>query len=149
MNSKFLARYHRSFSGDFEPDHVARGQVTRAAVLPISSSSKAIFVAKDVSGRFDRVMLMDILLIKRPTCANASDPKLGEWVIAVKWLSGCPKKAKRIAGMPEPEKHRRGARRRGRRRIFSPLHSVLEGLATVSECKNAEPARRSATRGLR
>ena len=84
--------------------YVGRGRVTQGAVLAEQFVVAGDFVAKDGSGRFDRVKLTEILLLRRSDMReDASDPLLGEWVVAVKWLSSCPKKKpKRFAEMQKP-----------------------------------------------
>ena len=84
--------------------YVGRGRVTQAAVLAEQFIVTGDFVAKDGSGRFDRVKLTEILLLRRSDMReDAGDPVLGEWVVGVKWLQSCSrKKPKRFAGMQEP-----------------------------------------------
>lgn len=84
--------------------YVGRGQVTKAAVLADYFVVDGDFIAKDGSGRFSRVMLTDILLLRRSDMReDGDDPLMGEWVVGVKWLDTCAKKrAKRFAGMQEP-----------------------------------------------
>jgi hypothetical protein len=84
--------------------YVGRGRVTQAAVLAGQFVVTGDFIAKDGSGRFDRVKLTDILLLQRSDMReDADDPLLGEWVAGVKWLSTCPKKTpKGFSGMQKP-----------------------------------------------
>src|SRR5262245_43391748 len=74
--------------------YVGRGRVTQTATLADQFVVVGNFVAKDGSGRFDRVKLTEILLLRSDICSDASDPLLGEWVVGVKWLSTCSKKKK-------------------------------------------------------
>lgn len=84
--------------------YVGRGRVTQAAVLADDFVVVGDFVAKDGSGKFKRVLLRDILLLRRSDMVkDAGDPRLAEWVVGVAWLSSCPRKrAKRFAGIQEP-----------------------------------------------
>lgn len=84
--------------------YVGHGKVTQPAVLAEHFVVTGDFIAKDGSGRFNRVKLTDIQLLRRSDMReDADDPLLGEWVVGVKWLSSCPrKKPKRFAGIQEP-----------------------------------------------
>lgn len=84
--------------------YVGRGEVTKAARLADDFVVDGDFIAKDGPGRFSRVMLTDILLLRRSDMReDGDDPLVGEWVVGVKWLSTCAKKRpKRFAGMQEP-----------------------------------------------
>ena len=58
--------------------YVGRGRVTQAAVLAEQFIVTGDFVAKDGSGRFDRVKLTEILLLRRSDMReDAGDPVLG------------------------------------------------------------------------
>jgi hypothetical protein len=85
--------------------YVGHGEVTKAVVLAGDFVVDGDFVAKDGSGRFKRVKLTEILLLRRSDMTNdGGDPLVGEWVAGVKWLSTCSrKKPKRFAGMQEPK----------------------------------------------
>ena len=84
--------------------YVGRGTVVQAAVLAGRFEIVGDFVAMDGSGKFDRVKLTDLVLKRSDMRDDADDPRLGEWVVAVKWLSTCPrKKPKRFAGMQVPD----------------------------------------------
>ena len=85
--------------------YVGRGTVTQTAVLAGQFEIAGDFVLKDGSGRLDRVKLTEILGLGRADmCEDASDPKRGEWVVGIKWLSvGSRKKPKRFPGMQEPQ----------------------------------------------
>ena len=84
--------------------YVGRGRVIESAVLADQFVVHGDFVAKDGSGRFDRVKLTEMQLLRADMCEGASDPHLGEWVVRVQWLSTCPrKKAKHLPGAPDPK----------------------------------------------
>ena len=84
--------------------YVGRGNVTRTAVLAGQFVIAGDFIAMDGSGRFDRVKLTDLALLRRSDMReDADDPLVGEWVVGVEWLGTCArKKAKRFAGMQVP-----------------------------------------------
>lgn len=83
--------------------YVGRGKVIQSAVLADQFEVHGEFVAKDGSGRFDRVKLTDMLLLRSDMCDAANDPLRGEWVVRMQWLSTCPRRrAKRFPGMQEP-----------------------------------------------
>ena len=84
--------------------YVGRGTVTQAAVLAGQFVVAGDFVAMDGFGHFDHAKLTDIATLKRSDMRDdGDDPRFGEWVVAVNWISTCPKKKpKRFTGMQVP-----------------------------------------------
>jgi hypothetical protein len=84
--------------------YVGRGKVIERAVLADQFVVHGDFVAKDGSGRFDRVKLPEIQLLRADMCEGARDPLRGEWVVRIQWLSTCPRnKARCFPAMPVPK----------------------------------------------